>query len=434
MEVTLSDDQEFFRDTTRKFLESECPIVKVRELAASDDGFERDYWRQGAELGWTSLLVPEDLGGGSISGSGVVDLTLVADVFGATRGARSACSPPTWSLPRWPDRAATSRRSGVLPAIIAGDVVATWAVAEPAPHDRLGDVTVTATVDGDGFVLSGVKAPVEAGAQSEQLLVDRTHRRRPRAVPGSRRRRRRHDHAAQSLDLVRRYARVELDGARVPASAAVGVPGQADADVERQLQLAIVIQTAEMVGAAQTVFDFTLEWMFNRYSFGRPLASYQNLKHRFADMKMWLEASHALAAAAAREVQAEAPGVRRDGERGEGVHRRLSRRARAGLRADARWHRAHLRPRHPPVSAARHGRSSHARLARGPSPTDHHASREAMPRDDDGEGFRMSATEMESVESFRSRAREWLAANMEKGPPLGMRLPDAVRPKRRSSR
>src|SRR6476469_8134618 len=83
MEVTLSDDQEFFRDTTRKFLESECPIVKVRELAASDAGFERDYWRQGAELGWTSLLVPEDLGGGSISGSGAADLALVADAFGA---------------------------------------------------------------------------------------------------------------------------------------------------------------------------------------------------------------------------------------------------------------------------------------------------------------------------------------------------------------
>ena len=82
MEVTLSDDQEFFRDTTRKFLESECPIVKVRELASSDAGFERDYWRQGAELGWTSLLVPEDLGGGSISGSGVVDLTLVAAAVG----------------------------------------------------------------------------------------------------------------------------------------------------------------------------------------------------------------------------------------------------------------------------------------------------------------------------------------------------------------
>jgi alkylation response protein AidB-like acyl-CoA dehydrogenase len=309
MEVTLTDDQQFFRDTTRKFLESECPVLKVRELAGSAAGFERDYWRQGAELGWTSLLVPEDLGGGSISGSGVIDLTLVADAFGA----HVAPGPllPTNMVAAALARSGTDeQKAGVLPAIIAGEIVATWAVAEPAPHDRLGDVTVSATkLTNDGFVLSGIKAPVEAGAESEQLLVTaRTDDGLAQfLVPA--------DSAGltitslQSLDLVKRYARVELDGVRVPPSASVGAPGHADADVERQLQLAIVIQTAESVGAAQTVFDFTLEWMFNRYSFGRPLASYQNLKHRFADMKMWLEASHAIAAAAAREVQAEAPAV-----------------------------------------------------------------------------------------------------------------------------
>ncbi len=105
-----------------------------------------------------------------------------------------------------------------------------------------------------------------------------------------------------SLDLVRRFARVECDRLRVPCAATIGT---AD-DVERQLQLALVMQTAEMVGAAETVFDFTVEWAFDRYSFGRPLASYQELKHRFADMKMWLEASHGLATALAREVDAEA--------------------------------------------------------------------------------------------------------------------------------
>jgi alkylation response protein AidB-like acyl-CoA dehydrogenase len=308
MEVTLSDDQEFFRDTTRKFLESECPIVTVRELAGSAAGFERDYWRQGAELGWTSLLVPEELGGGSISGSGVVDLTLVADAFGS-HAAPGPLLPANVVAAALARSGSDEQQAGVLPAIIAGEVVATWAVAEPAPHDRLGDVTVTATADGDGFVLAGVKSPVEAAAESEQLLVTARTDDGPAQflVPA--------DTAGvtisplNSLDLVRRYARVELDAVKVPASAAVGVPGQADADVERQLQLALVIQTAEMVGAAQTVFEFTLEWMFNRYSFGRPLASYQNLKHRFADMKMWLEASHALAAAAAREVQADTPGV-----------------------------------------------------------------------------------------------------------------------------
>jgi alkylation response protein AidB-like acyl-CoA dehydrogenase len=306
MEIRLSDDQEFFRDTTQKFLESECPLVAVRELAASDDGFERDYWRQGAELGWTSLLVPEELGGGSISGSGVVDLTLVADAFGG-HAAPGPLLPANIVAAALARSGTEQQQADILPAIVAGEVVATWAITEPPPNDALGTVTVHAERDGADFVLQGTKSPVEAGAQSASLLVTATtdDGLAQFLVPA--------DSTGvevtplQSIDLVRRYATVQLDGVRVPAANAVGEPGNADADVERQLQLAAVIQTAESVGAAQVVFDMTVDWAFSRYSFGRPLASYQELKHRFADMKMWLEASHALACAAAREVQAEAP-------------------------------------------------------------------------------------------------------------------------------
>ena len=238
------------------------------------------------------------------------------------------CSPPMSSPPRWPARAATSsrracsRRSSPVRSSPRGPS------PSPRPHDRLGDVTVTATADGDGFVLVRREGAGRSGCRVGAAARDRAHRRRSRAVPGSRR------HAGvtitplNSLDLVRRYARGRVStacGCRRRRRSAF--PGHADADVERQLQLALVIQTAEMVGAAQTVFDFTLEWMFNRYSFGRPLASYQNLKHRFADMKMWLEASHALAAAAAREVQAERPACKRRSASAKAYMRRLPRRA-----------------------------------------------------------------------------------------------------------
>jgi alkylation response protein AidB-like acyl-CoA dehydrogenase len=83
------------------------------------------------------------------------------------------------------------------------------------------------------------------------------------------------------------------------------VDGAAD-DVERQLQIAVVLQCAEMVGAADRMFEVTLEYLGDRYSFGRPLSSYQALKHRVADDKMWLEACHAIATAAARAVATEA--------------------------------------------------------------------------------------------------------------------------------
>jgi len=82
VEITLGDEQEFFRDTTRRFLGAECPIATVRELATDDAGFDPSFWASGAELGWTCLLVAERDGGGSLTDNGVVDLTIVADAFG----------------------------------------------------------------------------------------------------------------------------------------------------------------------------------------------------------------------------------------------------------------------------------------------------------------------------------------------------------------
>ncbi len=301
MELVLTDDQEFFRDTTQKFLGSECPLPKVRELRGNAAGFEPDYWRQGAELGWMSLLVPEELGGGSISGNGANDLALVAYAFGVhvAPGPLIPCNVVATALAR---SGSEEQQNGLLQDLISGAQIATWAHTELPPHDGLDDVTVRAESDGDGFVLTGVKSPVEAGAEADQLLVSAATDAGlaqllvPRDAAGVT------VTPLRSVDLVRRYARIELDGVRVPASAVVGTPGAAADDLEHQLRVAGVVQSAEMVGAADASFDITLDWAFSRYSFGRPLASYQEIKHRFADMKMWLEASHGLADSAARHV------------------------------------------------------------------------------------------------------------------------------------
>ncbi len=106
----------------------------------------------------------------------------------------------------------------------------------------------------------------------------------------------------KSVDLTRRFSIVTFDGVRVPAAQVVGEVGDAAAAVRRQLQYALVLCAAESVGAMQRAFDMTLEWTFDRYSFGRPLASYQAIKHRMADMKAWLEGSHAITDQAAIAV------------------------------------------------------------------------------------------------------------------------------------
>lgn len=303
MELTLTDDQEFFRDTTRRFLATECPISRVRDLATTDDGFDPAYWRQGGELGWTSLLVPESKGGGSVSGNGVVDLTIVADAFG--RHVAPGPLLPTNVVAAALARSDADTHAELLDGLVSGQTVAAWCGAEHA----LGGGAVVATPTAEGYTLSGSSTPVEAAAQSQLLLVTARAEEGlvqcvlPTTTPGVT------ITPLAGLDVVRRFAHVEFADVEVPASAVVTSGAPVAADVEQQLLHALVIQAATVVGAAERVFEFTVEWAFDRYSFGRPLASYQELKHRFADMKMWLEASHALAAALAREVQEDAPGV-----------------------------------------------------------------------------------------------------------------------------
>jgi alkylation response protein AidB-like acyl-CoA dehydrogenase len=302
VELQLTSDQEFFAETTRKFLEDKIPVQWLRQHRDDPDGFERDYWSQGAELGWTSLLVSEGDGGGSISDSGLADLGLVAFEFGrhAAPGPLLPANVVAAALSRW---GSDEHKAKELQGILTGDLIATWALAEARPNDRLGAVDLEAVAAGGGFRLTGRKMPVEAGGQSDLFLVcartagGLTNFLVPADLPGL------SITPMHGLDLSRRFAALDLDGVELPASAVVGRVDGAEADNEVLLELAVAIQSAEVVGAMDRCLAMTIEWSFDRYSFGRPLASYQELKHRFADMKAWLEAAHAITDTAIALVQ-----------------------------------------------------------------------------------------------------------------------------------
>ena len=300
MEVALSEDQEFFRDTTRKFLESEVPIDTVRKLADEPAGFDRDWWRRGAELGWTSMLVPEEHGGGSLAGEGLLDLMIVAEELGrlVSPGPLLATNVVAAAVAEF---GSAEQRAERLPPIVAGESIASWALAEPPGRWQPGELQLEASSVDGGWRLRGLKAPVEAGAEADTLLVTARSPEGPiqLLVPGDAEGLERRP--LQSLDLVRRYAELRFRDVFVPDAARVGEGGEGE--VERLLQIACAIQLAETVGVVDRAFEFTLEWMFDRFSFGRPLASYQALKHRFADMKLWHEAGQAATAGAGRAVQ-----------------------------------------------------------------------------------------------------------------------------------
>jgi alkylation response protein AidB-like acyl-CoA dehydrogenase len=302
VEIELTEDQELFRETTAKFLERTSPLPTVREWAEKEPaGFPAAWWRQGAELGWTSLLVPEEDGGGSVSGRGLVDLTLVAEEMGrwVSPGPLLPTNVVAAALAEFGTEA---QRATYLPRLLSGASVATWCLGEPGASALPGAVTLEATRRGGEFELSGRKGAAEAAAEADVFVVaalvdgEPTQFIVPADAPGVTVSR------VESIDLVRRFATVAFEGVVLPPDSVLGEVGGAAGQIERLFELAVALQCASMAGVVDRVLAFTLEYSFDRYSFGRPLASYQALKHRFADMKTWTEASLATAAAAARAV------------------------------------------------------------------------------------------------------------------------------------
>jgi alkylation response protein AidB-like acyl-CoA dehydrogenase len=302
VDVELTDDQELLRETTANFLDRTCPVATVREWSEKEAaGFPDSWWQQGAALGWTSLLVSEADGGGSVSGHGLLDLTLVAEEMGR-RVSPGPLLPTNVVAAALSAYGTEEQKARHLPGILSGEAIATWCLAEVGSSGLPEAITLEATLEGAEFVLSGRKGAAQAAGESDLFLVAALVDGRPTQflvpadMPGVT------VVPAEALDLTHRFGFVEFDHVRLAPAAVLGAPGGAAEQIEWLFELAVTLQCASMAGAIDRILAVTIEYSFDRYSFGRPLASYQALKHRFADLKLWTEASLATAGAAAHAV------------------------------------------------------------------------------------------------------------------------------------
>lgn len=221
MTAVASPEVQLFASTTQSFLDKEVPLARVRELHRDGIAFDRRWWERATELGWASLLVPDDLGGGSVSGDGVADLALVAEQAGRTV-APGPLHPVSAVLAGLADADGADRHADVIESLVSGAAIASWAVYEPGERWNPLQPRVTATATANGFRIDGVKDRVEAGADSDLLLVVAHTDDGPRQflvhtdAPGVR------VETQRCIDLVKTYATVSFDGVEVDASAAVG--------------------------------------------------------------------------------------------------------------------------------------------------------------------------------------------------------------------
>jgi alkylation response protein AidB-like acyl-CoA dehydrogenase len=295
VDVDVTSNQELLLETSTRFMDAAYPLSAVRDHAPGADPGPA-YWRQAAELGWFALLVSEDLGGGSVSGNGVLDAALIAQA----RGARLQPGPFVGTnVVAWALAAAgvEDHHRKVLAALMSGEESATWAPTGPG-----GGSGLVARRQGGGYVLSGTKQLVQNPHNSTWILVTAdtddgpAQFLLPADTSGVEVR------VLDGLDLSRRFGDVRFEAAEVSSATLVGDPAQAASRIERQLQIACALTVAESVGAMDHDLALAVQYAKDRIAFGRPIGSFQAVKHLLADTSLMLEMSKAMARAAAGAV------------------------------------------------------------------------------------------------------------------------------------
>jgi alkylation response protein AidB-like acyl-CoA dehydrogenase len=302
VDLALTETQQLIQATTRKLLEERCPLTRVRELIDDPVGFDPVLWSQGGDLGWYAMLVPEEYGGASVGGSGLVEAAIISEELGRMvhPGPFQVTNVVAAAVAEY---GSDNQRQEYLPSIASGQTGATWAYMEPN-HDRSpGGLSVSVTPVDSGYALDGTKTCVQDAASADLFLV--TGRAPdgpaqflvPASAPGI------SIEPLECVDLARRLFEVRFSDVRVDAGAALGPVGEAEKTIEWQMQIALVLQCAETNGATEQGLAMTVQYSKDRVAFGRPIGSYQALKHRMAEHRMWLEASFATTSYASHSVQ-----------------------------------------------------------------------------------------------------------------------------------
>jgi alkylation response protein AidB-like acyl-CoA dehydrogenase len=303
----FSDEQEELRNIVRQFLEAKSPESAVREQMETEAGYDTEVWGQMAEqLGLQSLTIPEQYGG---QGYGYVELTVVLEEMGRSL----VCAPffstvvlATNTLLQAGDEAACA---AYLPGIASGETIATLAVTEANGRWDESGIEATATASGDGWTIDGAKMFVLDGHTASLVVVAARTAAGVSlfAVDGDAAGLTRT--ALSTMDQTRKQAKLEFAG--TPATL-IGTDGGGWDVLSRVLDLAAVALAAEQVGGAQACLDMAVEYAKVRVQFGRPIGSFQAIKHKCADMLLEVESAKSAAYYAgwcASEMNDELPAV-----------------------------------------------------------------------------------------------------------------------------
>jgi alkylation response protein AidB-like acyl-CoA dehydrogenase len=306
MRFSFSEEQEELRRVVRRFLETTSPIGEARRLMDTPEGYEPAVWKQlSQELALPGVQIPEAYGG---QGFGFVELGIVLEEMGRALYCGPYFASAVLAANVILNAGSEAQKQVLLPGIAAGETIATLAVAESSGHWDVSGVALEARRASDVWTLHGEKSLVLDGCAADLVVVaaresgsrgaDGVTLFTLRANADGLERR-----PLDALDPTRKLAKLSFSGARAEP---LGEIGAAAPSIALTLAQAATALANEMVGSAQRLLDMTVEYAKTRVQFGRPIGSFQAIKHKCADMLLALELARSSAYYAA-EAASEKP-------------------------------------------------------------------------------------------------------------------------------
>ena len=293
MDFGFSEEQEMLRDAAKRFLADNCPTTYVRKMMAHETGHDKDFWKKLVELGWPGLLIPEQYGG---QGGSFLDMTVIAEEAGKALVPGPFFTAALIGAPLAVEGCTEEQKKDILPRMAKGEFIGTLALAEASGRFDAEGVQLKATKSGNDYVISGEKFFVpDAHVANAMVVAVRTGGSGEKGitlviVPTN---------ASgvtitqlKTVDMTRRLCHVKFDN--VKTSTLLGREGEGWPILRRVLDVATAALSAEMVGTAQKALDMSVDYAKTRVQFGKPIGSFQAVKHKCVDMMVAVENARSL--------------------------------------------------------------------------------------------------------------------------------------------
>ena len=284
MDFNFSEEQSMLKDGAQRYLQQEYGFEARTRIAAGQEGFSREHWRAYAELGWLGLTLPEDVGG---LGCSFVEMAIVMEALGRVMALEPVVPTALLCATIIERGDAQRQRERLLPAIIGGELLLSLADSEAGSRYAVGCHARThARKTGSGYVISGAKTLVLAGASADQLLVTARIEGAPQAPGVFLIDRHATGVTCRSYRVLdgSRAADVDLHNVEVDGGALIVGPERSLEVLTEATELAALASVAESLGMMEAVMAITAGYILGRSQFGQTLSKFQALQHRMAEM------------------------------------------------------------------------------------------------------------------------------------------------------